>query len=152
MALRSGGGRHKNREGEPIEGHGRRFTDDPSGPTSLVTEQMVLKGEARGSGSLELQGTLEGSCTLGGRVVVRPQGCMVGDVQAKDVLIEGEVRGDVTAKRSIELRATSKVSGDLSALSIAMAEGCYFEGSITMTADPDDGDLVMFKEQRASSP
>jgi cytoskeletal protein CcmA (bactofilin family) len=103
---------------------------NPPTPT-IVAEGTLVKGEIHGAGDLELKGTIDGSCTVKGTLTVRPSGCMVGTVDAGTVVVEGEVKGNIEASRQIELRATCQVRGDISALSIAIADGSFFEGQIT---------------------
>ena len=76
--------------GDHSANRGRRFTDETTGPTSVIAERMILRGEAKGTGNLELQGVLEGTCVIGGMLIVRPGGRLIGSVEANDVLVEGE--------------------------------------------------------------
>ena len=67
---------------------------------------------------------------------------------AGDAGIEGELQGPLTVSGKVELRSTARVRGSIQAGSVALAEGCYFEGHIHMEAGPDGGGPTSFQEKR----
>ena len=85
--------------------------------------------------------TAEGSAEVDARVE--------GPLSAGDAVIEGALKGPLTVRGKVELRATARVRGDIRAGSVALAEGCYFEGHIHMDADGGGGP-VSFQEKRRS--
>ncbi|TMA35432.1 MAG: polymer-forming cytoskeletal protein, partial [Deltaproteobacteria bacterium] len=48
------------------------------------------------------------------------------------IVIEGRVTGDVTAHHRVELRASSRVQGNITAPSLIVHEGAFFEGQCSM--------------------
>jgi cytoskeletal protein CcmA (bactofilin family) len=53
-----------------------------------------------------------------------------GEIHARQVVIQGSVSGNVSAREKIEIRKTGEVVGDLVAAGIAIEDGAYFKGSI----------------------
>jgi len=122
----------------------RRFSD-PHEPTTSVPEGLTIRGELTGAESVELLGTLEGPLTTEGFCHIHATGCLRGRLAATDVLVEGELQGDIVAKGKVELGAAARVKADIRARAIAIADGCYFDGQIHMEGGEEH---VRFQEKR----
>ncbi len=127
----------------------RRFTDLSGEARTVIGPRMRVKGQLQGESNLEIQGTVEGVCKLQGLFTLRPGGLMVGDVFATHAVVEGELQGNINAAEKVELRADCKVTGDIMARSVAVAEGSFFEGKINMTGAGTKS-AVVFQEKRAT--
>src|SRR3989344_3892509 len=68
-----------------------------------------------------------------------------GDITAANVVIAGEVRGDVTAREKLELAASARIRGNIKSPVIAMAEGAALDGKVDMAQAPQ---LTRFSEKR----
>ena len=51
------------------------------------------------------------------------------------ILVSGEVKGNIVAKRKITLNRTARVTGDLATPGIVIEEGAKLEGKIVIGAD-----------------
>lgn len=60
---------------------------------------------------------------------------MEASIQADSVVISGEVRGDIRAKRKITLESAARVTGDLATPGIVIEEGAKLEGRIVIGAE-----------------
>jgi len=67
-------------------------------------------------------------------IVVQETGKVKAELLATQVIIAGEVHGNVAARERIEISAGGKVLGDICAPRISIAEGVLFEGKCTMKA------------------
>ncbi len=104
-----------------------------SGGSATIGKSVQIKGEISGSENLTIEGRIEGRIDLGGHDLrVGPNGHVQADIHAKAVLIEGEVKGDVTADDKVELSTTGSLQGDIRAPRVALANGARFKGSIDM--------------------
>lgn len=121
----------------------RRFTDQSSSPSTVIGKGIHVKGQITGSAPIEVWGSIEGKAGTEGLFWVREGGRVGGEIAATNVVVEGHVEGTIAAKEKAELRASCKVQGDLSAKTVAIAEGSYFEGQVQM-----DGGASKFKEKR----
>jgi len=125
----------------------RRFTDKVAQGTVLLAGLRV-RGSIAGEDSVEIAGALEGDLQIGGLCQVREGARVAGNIRARQVLIEGEVQGRrIQARERLELRSQARVRADLEAGSVALAEGCQFNGRIQMS-DAVTG-ATTFKEKRA---
>ena len=123
----------------------RRFTDEFDSPASVVAAGITLQGEISGSDSLEIYGFVDGNVAVRGLCHVGETGRVQGRISAHHVIIEGNVEGKISARQRIELRARAKVQAEISAESVAMAEGAFFDGRIHMR---NGGTQTAFQEKR----
>jgi cytoskeletal protein CcmA (bactofilin family) len=126
------------------EANARRFSD-PHEPTTSVPEGLTIRGEVSGSESVELLGTLEGPLTTAGFCHIHECGSLRGRLSATDVIVEGELEGDIVARGKVELGASARVKADIRAQTIAIADGCFFDGQIHMEGGEE---RVRFREKR----
>ena len=129
----------------------RRFTDTAQGHVTVLGPGLKIKGELTGAEALELVGRFHGPLSVEGLCHLHPTARVEGPVSAGDAVIEGELMGPLTVRGKVELRATARVWGDINAGTVALADGCYFEGHIHMKARAGGGP-TSFQEKRRPRP
>jgi cytoskeletal protein CcmA (bactofilin family) len=98
---------------------------------TLLGRSVVLRGDLSGKEDLLIEGHFEGTLNLQEHcVTVGPHGQLKGEIHARQVVIQGAVSGNISAREKIEIRKTGEVVGDLVAAGIAIEDGAYFKGSI----------------------
>ncbi|HVB98885.1 MAG TPA: polymer-forming cytoskeletal protein [Candidatus Dormibacteraeota bacterium] len=98
---------------------------------SSIAEGLKIKGEVQGSEDLRVDGEIEGRSSLPGAVVVLgPKGRVTGDIQAREVVLEGTCRGNVTARERVRIAATGKLEGDVAAERLVIEEGAQVLGRV----------------------
>ena len=129
----------------------RRFTDESDAFATVLGPGLRIEGDLRGTGNLELKGSFKGRMSVEGLVWIRPKGSVEGEIEASSVVVEGEVGGSVHATAKVDLRKGCRVEGDITASSVAAADGSFFEGRIAMpeTREPQ---VVAYEEKRLESP
>ncbi len=112
-------------------------TPRPSTPAINTQEQatlgksLVIKGEVTGSESLYIDGRVEGSINLpGNRVTVGRNGVVSANISAREVVVLGKVRGNLTASDRVDIRGEGSLTGDVVAQRISIEDGAYFKGGI----------------------
>jgi cytoskeletal protein CcmA (bactofilin family) len=99
-----------------------------------IGKTVVINGEIKGSEDLILDGRVEGSVNLAeSRLTIGPSAIVVADLSAKDVLIQGQVKGNVLASGRVELRAGCNVDGDICALRLVVEDNAVFRGKVDLT-------------------
>lgn len=126
-------------------GPGRRALDRAGNFTTLIGHGTRFTGRIEGGDNYLINGTVEGDCDIGGAIVLSEQGHWIGNIQAANVVISGEVKGDITVREKLELTASARVSGCITSPVIAIAEGAIHQGEIRMTRE---GEVTRFREQR----
>jgi len=102
-------------------------------PAELATigKSVIVKGELSGSEDLCIDGQVEGSIVLGGQTLtVGANARVLANIEARSVIIQGSVNGNVQVTDRVELRATASLSGDIVAARIAIEDGAFFKGTI----------------------
>jgi cytoskeletal protein CcmA (bactofilin family) len=112
----------------------RRIRDRAAGPTSFLASGTEIKGSISGEGGFVFSGRVEGDCQIDGVATLAEGGYWKGTLIARDVVIAGQVIGDVIAKQRVELAGSAEVTGSISGQSIAVAEGAVIEGAIKTTS------------------
>ena len=108
-----------------------RVAGAPAGDQAVISKGLFVKGEISGTESLYIDGKVEGSLSLAGnRVTVGRNGQVNASVTAREVVVMGKVRGNVTATDRVDIRAEGALSGDVSAARISIEDGAFFKGGI----------------------
>ncbi len=127
----------------------RRFTDQSSTASTVIGKGIHVEGEITGSAPIEVWGSIQGKAGTDGLFWVREGGRVGGEIVATNIVVEGNVEGTIHAKDKAELRSNCKVEGDLSAKTVAIAEGSFFEGQVRMGGQ-GKAPQTNFKEKRQS--
>lgn len=103
----------------------------PTGEQATIGKGLTIKGEINGSESLYIDGKVEGSVNLpGNRVTVGRNGQVAASITAREIVVLGKVRGNVTATDRVDIRAEGSLSGDVAAARISIEDGAFFKGGI----------------------
>ena len=106
--------------------------DKTSDSTSLLSRDVKIEGEIRGEENLHLDGRIKGAIKLNGDILIGNAGIVEGEIEAENVIIQGQVTGNVIARRQLEIQPSGKLIGDCTARSIDIKEGAVFEGRSNM--------------------
>ena len=104
----------------------------PSG--GMVTSTLVIKGEIRGAEDLYIDGEVHGTIHLGeGRVTIGPHGQIMADVNAREIIVRGKVKGALRGRERVEVGRTGETRGEISTLRIAIEEGAQIHSKVEVT-------------------
>lgn len=96
-----------------------------------IGRSVIIKGELSGSEDLYVDGQVEGSIQLqGNRLVIGPHGQVRANVNAKGVVVEGKLDGNIHASERAELRKTAIAVGDITTQRVSIEDGAYFKGKV----------------------
>ncbi len=112
----------------------RRTFDNIATFDTQVGGEAVLEGKLSGVGHHAIRGTIIGECDIKGILYIEAGGHWRGNILADVVIIAGSVDGNLQAREKIELHATGRVTGNLAAPAVAIAEGAALEGRINTPA------------------
>jgi cytoskeletal protein CcmA (bactofilin family) len=102
-----------------------------TGEQATIGKGLFIKGEITGSESLFIDGKVEGSITIpGNRVTIGRNGQVSANISAREIVVLGKVRGNVTATDRVDIRAEGSLSGDVAAARISIEDGAFFKGGI----------------------
>ena len=101
--------------------------------TSILGPTIQFKGELSADEDLIIQGKVEGSIIHKQRLTIGREGSVHASVDAQSVVIEGAMEGDVRAEKSVAVKETARMTGNISAPSVTILQGANFNGSVDMS-------------------
>lgn len=117
---------------------------------SLLDSNVVVTGDIETSGSVRIDGRLDGSVRRADVVVVGAGATVSGDIHAREVIVGGALHGNVHASERVELQATAIVTGDLITQSVLMAEGGVVNGRVLMRPPETAGSAMRGPREQAT--
>ncbi len=120
--------------------------NSPSSPAAIsihdqamIGRGIVLKGDISGRGPIYIEGTVEGNINLPGeRVTVGINGRVAASmmssstpcIAARELVIMGQVLGNVSATDRVDIRTDGSLTGDITTARVSIADGAFFKGGI----------------------
>ena len=106
--------------------------------TARLGVSLHVKGEISGNEDLLIDGSVEGLIQLDERrLTVGATAKVTADIIAREVVVYGNVKGNLRAKDRIEIKKDGSVNGDLTTCRIMIEDGAYFKGSIEIDKSPE---------------
>jgi cytoskeletal protein CcmA (bactofilin family) len=113
---------------------------------ATIGPSIVIKGEVSGSEPLFVGGTVEGSIHVPNhRVTVGRSSRVSADIPARDIVLMGEVKGNIDAADLLDIRAESFIQGQMKAQRIRIDDGAVLKGSVEVHSDKHKTDSEIAK-------
>jgi cytoskeletal protein CcmA (bactofilin family) len=105
---------------------------------SKITSGLKINGELSGDSDIYIDGEVQGRIRLGNtRVTVGPNGRVQADVEAREIVVDGTVQGNLKAGESARFGASSRVTGSVISPRIGIDDGARLRGKVeTIPARP----------------
>ena len=103
-----------------------------TGTTSLLSKKVKIEGDIQGDEDLRVEGHFKGTIKVVGDFFVGQSGVVEADVEANNIVIQGQITGNVLARKQLEIQSSGQLLGDCKAKSIDIREGAIFEGRSNM--------------------
>jgi cytoskeletal protein CcmA (bactofilin family) len=118
---------------------------------ATIGKSLQIKGEVIGSESLYIDGKVEGVITLpGNRVTVSRNAQVSANITAREVVVLGMVNGNITASDRVDIRSEGSVTGDVTAQSITIGDGAFFQGGMDISKPDQQKDGIVGAEAAAN--
>ena len=103
--------------------------------TAHIGTSVYIKGQLVAKEPLTVAGRVEGTIQVEGHALTILAGAQVtaSSIVAHEVILGGQITGQVDATGRIIVRETARIEGDLTAPSISVAEGAILKGRINTT-------------------
>ena len=103
------------------------------GVSASIGKSVQVRGEVRGSEDLVVEGFVEGTITLSeSRLTIGAHARVQADVSARDVIVIGQLNGDITASGRVELRSGAALTGNIQASRLSIEENASFSGKVDL--------------------
>ena len=104
--------------------------------TTYLGPSIAITGELHCGETLRIDGSLKGEVHCDHLLTIGEKGSLHAAIEGDTIVIAGEVKGDITARRKITLESTARVTGDLTTPGIVIQEGARLEGRIMIGGGP----------------
>lgn len=100
-----------------------------------IGASVVIKGNVSSSEDMTIAGRVEGDVSVPDHAVVIARSAQIrGNIVARAVVMEGEVRGTITASARVEVAESGKIDGDIVAPRVVVQEGATLNGALNAGA------------------
>ncbi len=131
----------------------RMSAQPASSEQATIGKSLVIKGEVTGSESLYIDGRVEGSINLpGNRVTVGRNGVVSANITAREVVVQGKVRGNMMASDRVDIRNEGSLTGDVVAQRISIEDGAFFKGGIDLRKPGKEGKEPQLESKATQTP
>lgn len=116
-------------------GPGRPQAPSPStgrDDRTVISQAVRFEGTLSGSGEILVNGTVQGTIEGSASITVEAPGKVTATIHGRTVTVAGTVKGNMSADERIELGATARVEGDITAPRILIRDGASFKGQVNM--------------------
>ncbi|HUN85616.1 MAG TPA: polymer-forming cytoskeletal protein [Terracidiphilus sp.] len=97
----------------------------------MIGKSIVIQGEIAASDALFIYGRVEGSISAPAhRVTVGSEGVVKADIHAREIVIMGDVCGNLNCSDRVEIRRDGSLMGDLAASRVSIEDGAFLKGAI----------------------
>lgn len=100
---------------------------------SVLGPTLSFKGELKAEEELLIQGTVEGSIEHTSNLTIGTEGKVRANVKAEFIAVEGQVKGDLRGTKSVVVKDSADVSGNIFSPTVSLYEGATFNGKIDMS-------------------
>jgi cytoskeletal protein CcmA (bactofilin family) len=98
---------------------------------ATIGRTLVIKGEITGAEALYVDGRIEGKITLAeNRVTIGRNGSVQADITAREVVVMGQVNGNIECSDRVDIRSEGVVHGNVSTIRIIVEDGAVLKGGI----------------------
>jgi cytoskeletal protein CcmA (bactofilin family) len=105
-------------------------SDSTRGQAS-IGKAVKINGQIYSKEDLYVDGDVEGTIELQEhRLTIGPNGKVHSSVKAREVVVLGNIQGNVDASDKLEIRKDARLVGDIKTARIIIEDGAYFKGSI----------------------
>jgi cytoskeletal protein CcmA (bactofilin family) len=117
---------------------------------TLIAPNTEVVGDIRFKDQLYINGHVDGNVVAGaesGRdatVVISEEGSVKGEIRVPNVVINGEIEGNVYAATRVELAARARVKGNVYYQLIEMQLGATVDGQLLHEQEPESASVHRF--------
>lgn len=102
---------------------------------TVLGPDAKFKGDLTFDSAAKVLGHIEGSIKSKGKVLIANGSRCKASVSAQEVAIEGFVEGNVEATERVEIKPKGRITGDIVASRMTMADGAAIEGHVRIGLD-----------------
>lgn len=102
---------------------------------SLIASGLTIEGKIIGKGHVRVAGKFKGDIQVEGDLYIDADARVEGQVKAAEVVVSGELQGNIDGARHVELKQGGTITGDVKAGSLTVATGARMRGNVDFGFD-----------------
>ena len=110
---------------------------------SIIAPGLIIEGKIEGTGHVRIAGRFKGEVSVKGDLTVERGGHIIGEIRAENIVVRGEVEGNIHATARVELSESGVLTGDVKALSLTVATGSSMRGKVEFGWDEGEVQKVV---------
>ena len=119
---------------------------------TIIADDVEISGSIKCTGGIRLGGKVNGDVTTAGDVMVEKTSAVKGNLSGNSIVVNGLIKGNISAKDRIELKGNAKVAGDIKAKRLVVEEGVTLVGKMEIVASESGaGDMSMEMDSAPAS-
>lgn len=101
--------------------------------SAAIGASIRIKGDVTGDENLIIQGEIDGTIKVQGHnVTISKTGKVKANIEARQIIVEGSLQGDLNGDEKVIIRESGNVHGNIVAPRVNLEDGALFKGSIEM--------------------
>ncbi len=129
-----------------------KFNEPDNTTINLISNGTDITGDLKSNGDIRIDGSLTGNLNTKGKVVIGTTGKIKGEVICKNSEVAGIVEGKITVGQLLNLKASSKIYGDIATSKLSIEPGAVFSGSCKMSDTETNAGTGITKEKEPEKP
>ncbi len=110
-----------------------KTTNGETQSVNMLGAGTTFKGDIQSNGDFRIDGTLIGSIQSKGKIVIGQTGHVEGEMNCKNADISGQVKAQVTVAELLTLKASARLSGEITTSKLSIEPGARFSGTCNMS-------------------
>ena len=123
-----------------------KFNETDNSTINLISNGTDITGDIKSTGDIRIDGTLKGNLNTKGKVVIGPTGKVSGEIICKNSEVSGVIEGKINVGQLLNLKASSKILGDITTSKLSIEQGASFSGNCKMSENTNYGGASSTKE------
>ena len=129
-----------------------KFNETDNSTINLISNGTDITGDIKSTGDIRIDGTLKGNLNTKGKVVIGATGKVKGEVICKNSEVSGIIEGKITVGQLLNLKASSKIHGDIATSKLSIEPGAVFSGNCKMSDNETNVGAGTIKEKESEKP
>jgi cytoskeletal protein CcmA (bactofilin family) len=110
-----------------------KFNEPDNTAINLISIGTDITGDIKSNGDIRIDGSLTGNLNTKGKVVIGATGKVKGEIICKNSEVAGIIEGKITVGQLLNLKASSKIHGDIVTSKLSIEPGAVFSGNCKMS-------------------
>jgi cytoskeletal protein CcmA (bactofilin family) len=103
---------------------------------TILAEDIDFSGELKFKQPLMIKGKFSGQIKSSGDLYIGENANIEATIDADMISSRGNIQGNISAKKRVELFSTARVTGDISCPELVVESGAVFDGYCNMNGEP----------------